>query len=55
MCAIYVFLSAGGTELTIKGRGFPQLQLKRGDTFDINVPGGSVPCNVTYSDYTTVK
>jgi hypothetical protein len=42
--------TAGGTLVTLTGRGFPNLALPLGDTVSITVQG--VPCAVTFSNYT---
>eukprot|EP00798_Chlamydomonas_sp_ICE-L_P018970 gene18969-25545_t len=44
---------AGGTTVTISGRGFPSLALGLGDSIQVLLPGGA-SCNVVSSNYTQV-
>ncbi|PNH00049.1 Fibrocystin-L, partial [Tetrabaena socialis] len=44
--------AAGGTLLTISGRGFPTLDLGLGDTVNVTVQGA--PCRVLASNFTTL-
>ena len=43
---------AGGTVVTITGRGFPSLDLNLGDTLSVRLNG--VQCTVTSSNYSTI-
>ena len=44
--------AAGGTLVTITGRGFPSLDLGLGDTLAVRLYGA--PCTVLYSNFSTV-
>jgi hypothetical protein len=46
--------AAGGTLITISGRGFPDSSHHLlGNSLEVNVRGA--PCKVEYSDYTTIR